>query len=203
MASLNNLSEKTADLNPFLQFDIWYKEHLNSDISVPDAVSLGTADSEGQVSVRTVLLKGYDDKGFVFFTNYKSKKGIQLASNPKVALLFYWPESARQIRIEGSVKKVSEEESQSYFKSRPFESQLSAWASDQSSKIPNRQYLEKQYDFFLKKFKDNPVEKPKNWGGYSIMPEWFEFWQEGKFRLHDRITYTKRKNKWIIERLAP
>ena len=111
MASLNNLSEKTADLNPFLQFDSWYKEHLNSDISVPDATSLGTADSEGQVSVRTVLLKGYDDKGFVFFTNYKSKKGIQLASNPKVALLFYWSESARQIRIEGSVKKVSEEES--------------------------------------------------------------------------------------------
>ncbi len=203
MASLNNLSEKTADLNPYLQFDIWYKEHLNSDISVPDAVSLGTADSEGQVSVRTVLLKGYDDKGFVFFTNYTSKKGIQLASNPKVALLFYWPESARQIRIEGSVKKVSEEESQYYFISRPFESQLSAWASDQSSKIPDRQYLEKQYDFFLKKFKDNPVEKPKNWGGFRIVPEYFEFWQEGRFRLHDRITYTKTKNKWLIERLAP
>lgn len=203
MVTINQLSEKTADLNPFLQFDIWYKEHLNSDISVPDAVSLGTADSEGQVSVRTVLLKGYDDKGFVFFTNYTSKKGIQLASNPKVALLFYWPESARQIRIEGSVKKVSEEESQTYFKSRPFESQLSAWASDQSSKIPDRQYLEKQYDFFLKKFKDNPVEKPINWGGFRIVPEYFEFWQEGKFRLHDRITYTKTKNKWIIERLAP
>ena len=203
MASFNNLSEKKADLNPFIQFDIWYKEHLNSGISVPDAVSLGSTDSEGQVSLRTVLLKEYNDKGFVFFTNYTSKKGIQLNSNPRVALLFYWPESARQVRIEGFAKKVSEEESESYFRSRPFESQISAWASDQSSKIPDRQYLEKRYDFFLKKFKDNPVEKPKNWGGFRIVPEWFEFWQEGKFRLHDRITYTKRNDSWIIGRLAP
>lgn len=203
MVTINQLSEKTAELNPFVQFDIWYKEHQASDMSVPDAVSLGTADSEGLVSLRTVLLKGYDDKGFVFYTNYTSKKGIHLASNPKVALLFYWPESARQIRIEGSVKKVSDGESQAYFKSRPFESQLSAWASDQSSKIPDRQYLENQYDYYLRKFKGKPVEKPKNWGGFRIVPEWFEFWQEGKYRLHDRITYTKRKDKWIIERLAP
>jgi pyridoxamine 5'-phosphate oxidase len=203
MASFNHFSEKNADLNPFLQFDIWYKEHIKSGISVPDAVSLASADSEGQVSLRTVLLKEYDDNGFVFFTNYTSKKGIQLTTNPRVALLFYWPESARQVRIEGFVKKVSEEESESYFRSRPFESQISAWASDQSSKIPDRQYLEKQYDFFLKKFKDNPVEKPENWGGFRIVPEWFEFWQEGKFRLHDRITYTKRNDRWIIGRLAP
>ena len=203
MASFNSLSEEKTELSPFIQFDIWFKEHLKSGIAVPDAVSLGTTDSEGQVSLRTVLLKEYDDKGFVFFTNYTSKKGIQLTSNPGVALLFYWPESARQVRIEGYVKKVSEEESESYFRSRPFESQISAWASDQSSKIPDRQYLEKQYEYFLKKFKDTPVEKPKNWGGFRIIPEWFEFWQEGKFRLHDRITYTKRKDRWIIGRLAP
>lgn len=203
MASFSNISEKETDLNPFVQFDMWYKEHLNSGISVPDAVSLGSTDSEGQVSLRTVLLKEYDDKGFVFFTNYTSKKGIQLTSNPRVALLFYWPESARQVRIEGFVKKVSEKESESYFRSRPFESQISAWASDQSSKIPDRQYLEKQFDLFLKKFKDIPVEKPKNWGGFRIVPEWFEFWQEGKYRLHDRITYTKSNDRWIIGRLAP
>lgn len=126
MGYISQLSEKTADLNPFVQFDIWYKEHLNNGISVPDAVSLGTTDSEGRVSLRTVLLKGYDERGFLFFTNYNSKKGIQMASNPRVALLFYWPESARQIRIEGYAKKVSEEESRSYFNSRPFESQISA-----------------------------------------------------------------------------
>ncbi len=203
MGTISQLSEKTADMNPFVQFDIWYKEHLNSEVKIPEAVSLGTTDSGGRVSLRTVLLKDFDKRGFVFFTNYNSKKGIQLASNPRVALLFYWPESARQIRIEGYVIKVSEEESRSYFNGRPYESQISAWASDQSSTIPDRQYLEKQYNFYLEKFKTHPVEKPENWGGFRIIPEWFEFWQEGKYRLHDRITYTRVKNKWNIERLAP
>jgi pyridoxamine 5'-phosphate oxidase len=118
-------------------------------------------------------------------------------------LLFYWPESGRQVRIEGVADKVPAEESESYFKTRPRESQLSAWASEQSSVIPDRQHLKKRYDLYKNKFYNKPVEKPQHWGGFRIVPNWFEFWQEGDFRLHDRLTYTKRKDIWVIERLAP
>lgn len=136
MINNSGLAEKAINPNPFVQFDIWFKEHLTSGIAVPDSVSLGTASADGLVSVRTVLLKGYDEKGFVFFTNYNSKKGAQLRSNPRSAMLFYWPESDRQIRIEGVADKVFAEVSESYFETRPRESQLSAWASAQSSVIP-------------------------------------------------------------------
>jgi len=197
------LSEKAVDPDPFVQFDKWFKERLASGIAIPNTVSLGTANVSGQVSVRTVLLKDFGKNGFVFFTNYNSKKGSQLSSNPRAALLFYWPESGRQIRIEGSADKVSEEESESYFKTRPRESQLSSCASDQSSVIPDRQYLEERYDFYKNKFKNKPVIKPQHWGGFRLVPDWFEFWQSGDFRLHDRIAYSKKKDSWIIERLAP
>lgn len=203
MINNSGLAEKAINPNPFVQFDIWFKEHLASGIAVPDSVSLGTASADGWVSIRTVLLKGYDEKGFVFFTNYNSKKGAQLRSNTRSAMLFYWPESDRQIRIEGIADKVSVEVSESYFETRPRESQLSAWASAQSSVIPDRQHLEKLYDFYKKKFNNKPVDKPQYWGGFLLVPDWFEFWQEGNFRLHDRLTYTKRKDIWIIERLAP
>jgi pyridoxamine 5'-phosphate oxidase len=196
-------SEKTVDPNPFIQFRAWYNEHLNSGIDIPEAVTLATSSADGKVSARTVLLKDYNDKGLFFFTNYKSNKGLQLSSNPGAALLFYWPESVKQVRVEGIIEKVSEEESESYFKTRPRESQLSTWASLQSSLIPDRQYLDDRYNYFKTKYSGIPVERPPYWGGFRLIPVWFEFWQEGEFRLHDRITYTKGKDKWFIERLAP
>lgn len=199
----NHLSEKSADRDPFVQFASWYKEHLEAGIAIPEVVSLGTAAASGRVSVRTVLLKGYDEKGFVFFTNYNSKKGIQLNENHFAALLFYWPESGRQVRIEGIAEKVSEKESLSYFSTRPGESQIAAWASDQSSIIPDRNYLEKRYDFYKARFENKEVSKPPHWGGFRIVPDFFEFWLDGKFRLHDRIIYSRVKHGWIMSRLAP
>lgn len=196
-------SEKTVDPNPFVQFRSWYNEHLNSGIAIPDAVTLATASADGKVSARTVLLKGYNNNGFVFFTNYKSTKGLQLSLNPAAALLFYWPEFPRQVRVEGITERVSEEESESYFKTRPRESQLSTWASLQSSLLPDRQHLDDRYSFYKNKYSGIPVERPPYWGGFILIPEWFEFWQEGEFRLHDRIIYTKEEENWIIKRLAP
>jgi pyridoxamine 5'-phosphate oxidase len=203
MVSYKGLSENTVSRDPFVQFDIWYKEHLVAGATIPESVSLGTASPEGRVSVRTVLLKDYGENGFVFFTNYNSRKGTQLFLNQKAALLFYWPETGRQIRIEGIAEKTSEDVSDSYFKTRQRESQLSAWASKQSSEIPDRLYLEKQYDFYSNKFSGIPVERPPFWGGFRIIPDWFEFWQDKEFRLHDRITYTRKENNWVIGRLSP
>lgn len=199
----NILSESSVYPNPFEQFDLWYKERLSGNIPVADTMSLGTSSPDGRVSVRTVLLKDYSERGFLFYTNYLSKKGKQLDSNPQAALLFYWPESERQIRIEGAVRKVSVEESDLYFSSRPEVSQLSAWASEQSSVIPDREYLESRVDFYKNKFDGNPIARPLNWGGYILCPSWFEFWQEGKHRLHDRISYSLSGKSWKINRLAP
>jgi pyridoxamine 5'-phosphate oxidase len=196
-------SEKTTSPDPFIQFKKWYDEHLSFKIAIPDSVSLATSSKDGHVSVRTVLLKDYNKNGFVFFTSYKSRKGRQLLLNPRAALLFYWPESARQIRIEGTTELLSQEDSQVYFKTRPRESQISTWASEQSSVIPDREYLEKRYVFYKKIYSEKTVSKPDNWGGIRLTPDWFEFWQEGAYRLHDRLTYSKRKDLWIIERLAP
>jgi pyridoxamine 5'-phosphate oxidase len=155
------------------------------------------------VSARTVLLKDYTAEGFVFFTNYNSTKGLQLSSNSGAAMLFYWPESGRQVRIEGLTEKVSEEDSDTYFRTRPRESQLSAWASLQSTTVPDRLYLDAMYNLYKNKYSGLPVERPPYWGGMRLIPSRFEFWQEAEFRLHDRITYSKRKDIWVIERLAP
>ena len=203
MSDINDFSEKTINPDPFDQFKIWYTEHLISDIANPEAVTLASAFSNGHISARTVLLKNYNETGFIFYTNYKSRKGSQLLSNPSGALLFYWPESCRQIRIEGVAELIPEKDSEFYFTTRPRESQISAWASEQSSVIPDRHYLENRYNFYKKKFSDISVEKPPHWGGIKLIPEWFEFWQEGEFRLHDRLTYTKKNHLWAIERLAP
>jgi pyridoxamine 5'-phosphate oxidase len=203
MIGKNDFSEKTVDPDPFAQFNSWYAEHLSTGIAIPDSVTLATASIDGHVSARMVLLKDYDETGFVFYTNFKSRKGLQLSSNPKAALLFYWPESERQVRIEGVTARLTEEDSESYFETRLRESQLSAWASEQSSVIPDREYLDNRYNHYKKLYSGRPVEKPDHWGGFCLIPDWFEFWQEGEFRLHDRLTYTRRNNLWVIERLAP
>jgi pyridoxamine 5'-phosphate oxidase len=199
----NAFSERTVDPDPIVQFNKWYNEHLEAGIAIPDSVSLGTASSAGRVSLRTVLLKGFDKNGFIFFTNYNSKKGVQISENPSAALLFYWPESGRQVRVEGLTEKVTEKESASYFKNRPRDSQISAWASDQSSIIPDRKYLEKKHEFYKTMFKNKQVKKPPFWGGFRLIPDLMEFWSDGEFRLHDRILYTRWNNAWVINRLAP
>jgi pyridoxamine 5'-phosphate oxidase len=197
------LSENSVDKDPFVQFDKWYREHLTGAEKYPDSFSLGTASADGTVSVRTVLLKGFDSRGFVFFTNYKSKKGRQLSENPNAAMLFYWPHSSRQVRIEGRVEKISDEESELYFNSRPRESRIGAWASSQSTIIPGKDHLDELVKRFSSEFKGKPIPKPPHWGGFRIIPGMFEFWQEGKHRLHDRLVYAPGKNGWTIKRLAP
>ena len=197
------LSENNMGNNPFLQFTIWFEERSRSYTGELNAASLATASAAYRVSVRTVLIKEYDEKGFVFYTNYNSKKGEQLKANPFAALLFYWPESGRQIRIEGSVERVPADVSDTYFQLRPHGSQIAAVASDQSSVIPDRKYLEELYAFHSERFAGKRVDRPAHWGGYLLIPSWFEFWQEGEHRLHDRISYTRIAGGWRIERLAP
>jgi len=203
MSLTDSLSETNISKNPFLQFKIWFDERIGSYNGELNAASLATASTEGKVSVRTVLIKEYDEKGFVFYTNYNSKKGVQLNTNPAAALLFYWPESGRQIRIEGSVERVPADVSDRYFHMRPHGSQVAAVASDQSSVIPDRKFLEELYAFHSERFAGKRVDRPAHWGGYLLTPSWFEFWQEGEHRLHDRISYTRMADGWRIERLAP
>jgi pyridoxamine 5'-phosphate oxidase len=203
MIRSRELEEETVYPDPFKQFSIWYKEHLKAGIAIPESFSLATSSSEGHVSVRTVLLKEYGNDGFVFFTNYNSRKGSQISENSKVAMLFYWPESGRQVRIEGVADKISSEESDSYFKTRPRESQLSAWTSEQSSVVPHRHHLEERYKYYSEKYSGCDIERPPHWGGFRITPSWFEFWKNDVVRLHDRITYSKKNDVWILSRLAP
>jgi len=203
MIDIEALSEGDFDNNPFNQFKEWYNSRDTISNTIPDSVSLGTASADGRVSVRIVLLKSSDEKGFVFFTNYNSRKSSDLVSNQMAALLFYWSDCGRQIRIEGHVEKTSEVESEEYFASRPWESRVSAWASEQGSVIPDRNYLESRYEYFKNYFAGQSVHKPPYWGGFRLIPDWFEFWQDGVFRLHDRIIYRKEENVWIKERLAP
>ncbi len=197
------LSENSVNADPFVQFGKWFCERQKGIAEIPEAVNLGTASANGRISVRTVLLKNYDNNGFVFFTNYNSLKGTQLTENPFAALHFYWPESGRQIRIEGITEKISEKDSAEYFSKRPRESQLAAWASDQSTIITGRYILEDRFEKYQTYFKGRNVEKPLFWGGFRLVPDFFEFWKDGKFRLHDRLVYKLTDEKWIISRLAP
>ena len=166
-------------------------------------MTLATVDANGMPSARTVLLKNMDERGFVFFTNFNSRKGKQMAENPGVALVFLWKEQERQVRIEGIAEKIDEQESDKYFFSRPIASQIGSCISPQSSTIPNRDYLHKLWDAFEERFKENEIKRPEYWGGYRIIPSLFEFWQGRPSRLHDRIQYRKSDDKWVIERLAP
>jgi pyridoxamine 5'-phosphate oxidase len=200
------LRRADLDANPIKQFQKWFAQAeialAKNQLDV-NAGTLATADKNGIPSARVVLLKGLDERGFTFFTNYDSRKGRELAENPNAALVFYWHELERQVCIAGSVKKTSREESKNYFKSRPRGSQLAAWASDQSKTISDRAALETNWQELEKKFATD-IPLPPNWGGFILKPERIEFWQGRPSRLHDRFSYTRRPdNSWKLERLAP
>jgi pyridoxamine 5'-phosphate oxidase len=198
----NGLSRTQMDKNPFVQFEQWIKQASDADLTLPNAMSLATSDAD-EVSLRTVLLKSFDEQGFVFFTNYNSKKSRQIKSNPNAALLFPWLDLERQVKISGRVEKISTLDSIKYFSSRPKDSQLGAWASNQSSELSSRQALLMQFEAMKSKFKQGEVPLPDFWGGYRVVPHRIEFWQGRENRLHDRLVYLKQGENWAIERLAP
>ena len=199
----NQLVESKIDHSPFNQFNLWMKEALDAKIIHANAMTLATVNKKGVPSARTILLKELDDSGFVFYTNYESEKAQELNENPNASIVFYWKEFERQVRITGIVEKISREESETYFNSRPLESKLGAWASKQSEEIPNRDYLVNKYNEVKEKFKGTEIPLPPFWGGYRLFPNIFEFWQGREMRLHDRIKYEKVENGWRILRLSP
>jgi pyridoxamine 5'-phosphate oxidase len=201
---LRSLLEKDVDANAIRQFDKWWQEAIHSEIDEVNAMTLATASADGIPAARIVLLKGYDERGFVFFTNYDSFKGLQLTENPRACLVFFWKELERQVRITGLVEKVSAEESDIYFNSRPEGSRIGAWASPQSQVIESREWLEEREKTLVKDFTGKPLSRPAHWGGYRVKPINIEFWQGRPSRLHDRIQYALQgDNSWKIERLAP
>lgn len=197
------LAEADVDKNPFTQFGKWFKEALDGLLYEPNVMTLATADLSGKPSARILLLKGFDENGFVFFTNYDSKKGKELEENPQASMLFFWPELERQVRIDGTITKVAEEVSTDYFHSRPKGSQIGAAASPQSTVIPNREILQERVNELTAAYHDKEVPRPAHWGGYLLAPTHIEFWQGRPSRLHDRITYTSVNGVWTINRLAP
>ncbi len=200
---IHNLTEQEILADPLKQFEIWFSDALELDAMEANAMFLATSTKEGKPSVRTVLLKGYDENGFIFFTNYSSRKGNEIDENPFASILFFWKELGRQIRIEGALEKVSREQSDEYFHSRPFDSQIAALASDQSKVVENRDAVDNRFNDLKEKYKDSKVPLPENWGGYRVLPERMEFWQGRQNRLHDRILFSKDNGCWKITRLAP
>ncbi|MGE0132553.1 MAG: pyridoxamine 5'-phosphate oxidase [Blastocatellales bacterium] len=196
-------NEDQVASDPITQFRKWFDEAVKSEQPDAEAMTLSTATPDGRVTARIVLLKGCDERGFVFFTNYESYKSREMASNPRVALTFYWHALHRQVRIEGMAGKVTPEESEEYFQTRPHGSQIGAWASPQSEEIANREVLEQRVAETEARFKDHPINCPPFWGGFCVKPERIEFWQGRESRLHDRILYTLRDGVWRISRLAP
>lgn len=190
-----------VEQNPFKQFDLWYQEAAALGGFEANAMTLSTANAEGYPSSRVVLLKAYSTKGFIFFTNYKSQKGQEMAANRHVSLLFFYEQMQRQIRIVGQVQKIAEEASEAYFKTRPIESQYGAMISEQSHSLTSKKILEEEFEKLLRSNKK--PQRPKHWGGYLVVPSYFEFWQGRPSRLHDRVSYTKQENSWSLKLLAP
>lgn len=200
--SREKLSITETKEDPMEQFSLWFKEAMAAEVMEPNAMTLSTATSDGTPSSRVVLLKGIED-GFVFYTNYNSRKGQQLLENPKACLNFFWPELERQVRIEGIVEKVSAETSDAYFNTRPYESKVGAHASPQSQKIEKREVIKNIMSQLLKSFTSTKIPRPAHWGGYCLKPNYIEFWQGRPSRLHDRICYERLNNRWNKGRLAP
>jgi pyridoxamine 5'-phosphate oxidase len=200
---IGELVESQIAADAIEQFSRWFAEAQRPDILEPNAMTLATADAAGKPAGRIVLLKGFDERGFVFFTNYTSRKGFELADNPRASLIFFWQPLERQVRIDGNVEKVSREESVAYFRSRPVASQIGAWVSHQSGVIASRDELERREAELKKKFAGGEVPTPDFWGGYRVVPHEIEFWQGRRSRLHDRILYTRNGSGWKIQRLAP
>ena len=200
---LKSLSESDVSNNPFKQFGVWWNEAIQANLEEVNAMTLSTASKDGRPSSRIMLLKGYDEKGFVFFTNYESNKGKAIAENPNVSLLFFWKELERQVRIEGAIQKLETEYNDEYFYSRPLGSRIGAWASKQSSEIESRAVLEADFKRFANQFDGIDVPRPDHWGGYRVVPDKIEFWQGRSNRLHDRIEYTLENEAWRIKRLSP
>jgi pyridoxamine 5'-phosphate oxidase len=198
------LLENDLDPNPYAQFAKWFEEAKRAQPQLPEAMTVATAAMEGLVSARVVLLKGFDGRGFVFFTNYSSRKGAEIHDNPRAALCWWWPSLERQVRAEGAIVKTAEEESDAYWVTRPRGSQLGAWASDQSQVILGRGALEARFAELESTYRDRPIPRPPHWGGYRVIPNLIEFWQGRTDRLHDRFMYRLRESKdWVIERVAP
>ncbi|KAA0890094.1 pyridoxamine 5'-phosphate oxidase [Pusillimonas sp. ANT_WB101] len=195
------LLESSLAANPFDQFSLWLDEALKANVTEATAMTLATATPEGRPSARIVLLKGFDAQGMVFFTNYLSRKGHELANNPNASLLFFWPALERQVRIEGVIEKIPAAESDQYFKSRPLESRIGAWVSPQSQPI-SRDELEARTAALTASLGDNPA-RPEHWGGYRLSPSYFEFWQGRPSRLHDRLVFQRENTHWALRRLAP
>jgi pyridoxamine 5'-phosphate oxidase len=198
-----HLSETEALANPFAQFKLWFEEVLEAELYDPTAMVLSTVDDKGFPDSRVVLLKGFDDDAFIFYSNYQSTKAMQMQATPYAALNFYWPHMARQVRIRGRVKHTTAKRSDDYFASRPLISQLSAIASPQSHAITNRQILEETLTALVDKQGQQPIVRPEHWGGYTVNPDEIEFWQGRDNRLHDRVHYYKEKGQWCHRRLAP
>ncbi|AFY90347.1 pyridoxamine 5'-phosphate oxidase [Chroococcidiopsis thermalis] len=201
---LEGLQETDVDPNPLRQFQIWFDRALSAQIPEPNAMTLATATTDAIPSARIVLLKGFDERGFVFYTNYQSHKGQELTTNPHAALVFWWAELERQVRIEGRVEQVSAQESDEYYRSRPLNSRLGAWASEQSQVVESRAALEQRLQELQTKYENRDIPRPPYWGGFRVIPNAIEFWQGRPSRLHDRLRYRLLENgSWTIERLSP
>jgi pyridoxamine 5'-phosphate oxidase len=200
---LKSLLEEDVLQDPIEQFTNWWSEAVNSKIDEVNAMTLATASPNGVPLARIVLLKGLTKEGFIFYTNYKSNKGKELGENPRAALVFFWKELERQVRVEGMVEKVSEADSEAYFASRPVASKIGAWASEQSKPLPGRAILEEAVLKYKQQFEEDNIPKPPHWGGYIVKPVKLEFWQGRRSRLHDRILYARTSGEWKIERLSP